>query len=76
MTRRHMRQAHGGWATAAKRRGEEYVGCLTCGRHQRMQAMPEERYTFHWTHVLRFAVGVVMVYLLFVALIVIGTAAS
>ena len=35
-----------------------------------------EPYTFHWTHVIKFVVGVVLTYGLIVALIVIGTAAA
>jgi hypothetical protein len=35
-----------------------------------------EPYTFHWTHAIKFVVGMAMVYGLIVALIVIGTAAS
>lgn len=41
----HARQ-HSGWATAARRRGEEFLRCLTCGgpRHPRprYQAEPIE----------------------------------
>ena len=34
----HVKQQHGGWATAAIRRGEQYVACATCGmpRHPRL----------------------------------------
>lgn len=42
----HMRQAHGGFVTQAKRRGEEYALCGTCGqRSHRFQAAPVERVT-------------------------------
>lgn len=35
-----------------------------------------EPYVFHWTHVIKFVVGMLLVYGLFMALIIIGTAAS
>jgi len=30
-----MRGSHGGYATAAKRRGEQWLGCNTCGQPHR-----------------------------------------
>lgn len=41
----YNRRQHSGWATAAKRRNEDYLGCTTCGmRHvvPREQAGPRE----------------------------------
>lgn len=37
---RLMKKQHGGWATQAKRRQEEFVGCIECGmkEHPRFQA--------------------------------------
>ena len=35
----HPKQ-HGGWAQAAKRRGEDYIGCNQCGNHPRPYATP------------------------------------
>ena len=34
----HSARQHSGWATAAKRRGEQYIACSTCGqpRHPRL----------------------------------------
>lgn len=44
--RRHSKAAHGGQATAAKRRDEEWLMCATCGapRHPipRFQARPAD----------------------------------
>lgn len=41
--------SHGGHATAAKRRGEQYVMCLTCGqRHHRYQAERQETAADFW----------------------------
>lgn len=38
-----MKKQHGGWASQAKRRREEYLGCVQCGMptHPRQQAYPE-----------------------------------
>jgi hypothetical protein len=48
--------------------------------HSYRDELPEpfqwEPYTFHWTHVVKFVVGVILTYGLFVALLIIGTAAS
>lgn len=47
-----MRGSHGGMAAQAKRRGEEYLACLTCGQpHARLHLTggvepPPERRTF------------------------------
>lgn len=41
----HSKQ-HGGWASQAQRRGEDYIGCCACGiRHNRpqYQAWPEPK---------------------------------
>lgn len=41
----HSKAQHGGWAAQAKRRGEEYALCATCGqrRHPRLtHAQPAE----------------------------------
>lgn len=45
-----MRPKHGGWATQAKRRGEEYVGCTVCGapRHPRHHRVELEEPTSAW----------------------------
>ena len=39
-----MKRQHGGWASQAKRRQEEYVGCVSCGmkEHPRQQAYPDD----------------------------------
>lgn len=43
-----MRGRHGGYAAQAQRRGEQYVGCNTCGqpRHPRRQAEPHTEESF------------------------------
>ena len=48
--------------------------------HHYADELPEpyewEPYTFHWTHVLKFAVGIVLTYGLIVALAILGAAAQ
>lgn len=40
----HSTKAHGGYATAGRRRGETYLQCNVCGQraHPRFQAGPRE----------------------------------
>lgn len=40
---------HGGYARAAQRRNEAYIGCATCGqRSHRFQAAPQESSDDFW----------------------------
>ena len=60
---RLMKKQHGGWATQAKRRQEEYLGCTSCGMtaHPRMQAYPEPVKESFW-HLLGLVIFVLFMY--------------
>lgn len=69
----HPKQ-HGGWASQAQRRGEEYRACNTCGAraHPGSFRVVEEEQELNWAALVIGALGALFLfYALFVALLVV-----
>ena len=58
-----MKRQHGGWATQAKRRREEFLGCIECGMtaHPRLQAYAEP-VKQSWWQIAKLTVFVLLMY--------------
>lgn len=58
------RKQHGGWASQATRRTEQYVACNTCGGRSHVRHSLEiEPYRFRFVDVAKFVIAIPIIYL-------------